>query len=182
MMMEQIQREHRYMVRLLSMLGQKLARVKNEQPINYRLLKEMIDYLATHSEQVHHPKEDILYRYYLAHYADPLVANLAQQHQALAQMSQQFLEVTVMILHDAVVPQAVLVELLQTFIDQQTQHLELEEQSILPLLRQSFSDDDWQSVEAQWQENLDDPVFGDTIAERYAHLAHRVRTSESESI
>ncbi|EEY98851.1 hypothetical protein VOA_002679 [Vibrio sp. RC586] len=181
MMMERIRREHSYMVRLLSILRHKLDLVKSEQPINYSLLKEIIDYLASHSEKVHHPKEDILYRHYMVKYGDEQqVANLEQEHQALSQITHQFLNVMEMILNDAVVPQDVFIEQLEAFIQGQKRHLELEEQSILPLINQTFGLDDWQVVEAQWLETDDDPVFGETIAERYAHLARRVRKSESE--
>ncbi|HFG1849442.1 TPA: hemerythrin domain-containing protein [Vibrio cholerae] len=181
MMMERIRREHSYMVRLLSILRHKLDLVKSEQPINYSLLKEIVDYLASHSEKVHHPKEDILYHHYMAHYGDEQqVANLEREHQELAQITHQFLDVMEMILNDAVVPQDVFIEQLEAFLQGQKQHLELEEQSILPLINQTFELEDWQSVESQWQNNDDDPVFGETIAERYALLARRVRKSESE--
>ncbi|KFE05842.1 hemerythrin HHE cation binding domain protein [Vibrio cholerae] len=181
MMMERIRREHSYMVRLLSILRHKLDLVKSEQPINYSLLKEIVDYLASHSEKVYHPKEDILYRHYMAHYGDEQqVANLEREHQELAQITHQFLDVMEMILNDAVVPQDVFIEQLEAFLQGQKQHLELEEQSILPLINQTFELEDWQSVESQWQNNDDDPVFGETIAERYALLARRVRKSESE--
>ncbi len=181
MMMERIRREHSYMVRLLSILRHKLDLVKSEQPINYSLLKEIVDYLASHSETVHHPKEDILYRHYMAHYGDEQqVANLEREHQELAQITHQFLDVMEMILNDAVVPQDVFIEQLEAFLQGQKQHLELEEQSILPLINQTFELEDWQNVESQWQNNDDDPVFGETIAERYALLARRVRKSESE--
>ncbi|EPE3097040.1 hemerythrin domain-containing protein [Vibrio cholerae] len=181
MMMERIRREHSYMVRLLSILRHKLDLVKSEQPINYSLLKEIVDYLASYSEKVHHPKEDILYRHYMAHYGDEQqVANLEREHQELAQITHQFLDVMEMILNDAVVPQDVFIEQLEAFLQGQKQHLELEEQSILPLINQTFELEDWQNVESQWQNNDDDPVFGETIAERYALLARRVRKSESE--
>ncbi len=181
MMMERIRREHSYMVRLLSILRHKLDLVKSEQPINYSLLKEIVDYLASHSEKVHHPKEVILYRHYMAHYGDEQqVANLEREHQELAQITHQFLDVMEMILNDAVVPQDVFIEQLEAFLQGQKQHLELEEQSILPLINQTFELEDWQNVESQWQNNDDDPVFGETIAERYALLARRVRKSESE--
>ena len=68
MMIERIRREHGYMVRLLAVLRQKIALLKEEQTINYSLVREIVDYLAHHSERVHHPKEDILYHYYLEHY------------------------------------------------------------------------------------------------------------------
>ncbi|EGZ6802608.1 hemerythrin domain-containing protein, partial [Vibrio cholerae] len=117
----------------------------------------------------------------MAHYGDEQqVANLEREHQELAQITHQFLDVMEMILNDAVVPQDVFIEQLEAFLQGQKQHLELEEQSILPLINQTFELEDWQSVESQWQNNDDDPVFGETIAERYALLARRVRKSESE--
>ncbi|NAX17644.1 hemerythrin domain-containing protein, partial [Vibrio sp. V22_P2S10T140] len=53
MMIERIRREHGYMARLLAILRDKQRQLSNEQSINYSLVREIIDYLATHSESVH---------------------------------------------------------------------------------------------------------------------------------
>lgn len=87
-----------------------------------------------------------------------------------------------MILQDAVVPQDVFVSHLEEFIHSQKRHLELEERKILPLIEELFTTEDWQQVESLWGENDDDPVFGDTIADRYKQLADRVRQSDMEYI
>lgn len=180
-MIERIRREHGYMTRLLAILRDKLKLLKSEQVINYTLVKEIVDYLGSHSETVHHPKEDIIYRYYMAHYGElQTVADLEKEHVTLSEQTHAFLDIVEMILQDAVVPQAVIIEKLEAFIDAQRRHLEMEEQSILPLINRTFTVSDWQNVESQWNENEDDPVFGDTIAERFAQLARRVRKSESE--
>ncbi|NTJ37936.1 hemerythrin domain-containing protein, partial [Vibrio vulnificus] len=62
MMIERIRREHGYIVRMLAILRHKVELLKNEQPINYSLVAEIVSYLSDHAEKVHHPKEDILYR------------------------------------------------------------------------------------------------------------------------
>jgi len=98
----------------------------------------------------------------------------------LSEQTHAFLNIIEMILQDAVVPQEVIIEKLESFISAQRRHLEMEEQSILPLINRTFTVADWQKVESQWNENEDDPVFGETIAERFAQLARRVRKSESE--
>lgn len=181
MMIERIRREHGYMARLLAILRSKLQLLKDEQPINYSLVKEIVDYLATHSETVHHPKEDIIYRYYMEHYGEnESVEDLEQDHVRLAEQTHAFVDVVEMILQDAVVPQDVFIEKMDSFITAQRRHMELEEQSILPLISRTFSVEDWQNVEAQWNQNEDDPVFGETIADRFTQLARRVRKSESE--
>ncbi|MBY8138129.1 hemerythrin domain-containing protein [Vibrio fluvialis] len=181
MMIERIRREHGYMTRLLAILRDKLQLLKAEQAINYSLAKEIVDYLASHSETVHHPKEDIIYRYYMQHYGEHhTVADLEKEHMVLSEQTHAFLNIIEMILQDAVVPQEVIIEKLESFISAQRRHLEMEEQSILPLINRTFTVADWQKVESQWNENEDDPVFGETIAERFAQLARRVRKSESE--
>ncbi len=73
-------------------------------------------------------------------------------------------------------------EQLETFITAQKQHLDMEEQSILPLIERVFNASDWQAVEGLWNVSEDDPVFGDTIAEHYKQLAERVRQTEDECV
>ncbi|MDE1338947.1 hemerythrin domain-containing protein [Vibrio aestuarianus] len=181
MMIERIRREHGYMARLLAILRSKLHQLKNEQSVNYALLREIVDYLGSHSETVHHPKEDIIYRYYIEHYGQQNeIENLEKEHSELSGITHDFLDIVDMILQDAVVPQHVFIEQLEAFISSQKQHLELEEQSILPLISQTFTIADWQAVEVQWSQSEDDPVFGETIAEQYQQLAQRVRQTASE--
>lgn len=183
MMIERIKREHGYMVKLLAILRHKLAVLKDERAVNYAVLREVVDYLANHSEKVHHPKEDILYRYYLTHYGHHQdIENLESEHEALSDITHDFLNVVDMVLQDAVVPQEIFINQLEAFLDAQKKHLELEEQKIFPRLIDTFTVKDWQSVEEQWSVCEDDPVFGSTIAEQYQQLAARIHQNAHESL
>ncbi|WP_117233727.1 hemerythrin domain-containing protein [Vibrio maerlii] len=183
MMIERIKREHGYMVRLLAILKSKLAQLNNEKTINYSLVKEIVDYLGNHSEKVHHPKEDILYRYFIDHYGDQQdIENLELQHVELSKNTHDFLDIVEMILQDAVVPKEVFVERLEHFIVEQKQHLDMEEKNVLPLIKTAFTTEDWKNVEAMWEVTEDDPVFGDTIADQYKQLADRVKQNERECV
>ncbi|AVF59114.1 cation-binding protein [Vibrio diabolicus] len=183
MMIERIRREHGYMVRLLAILRHKLNEIKEERAINYALVSEIVDYLSNHSEKVHHPKEDILYHHFLEHYGkQQTMENLEKEHQELASKTKEFASLIEMILQDAVVPQDMFVAHLEDFIESQRRHLELEERKILPLIEELFTTEDWQHVESLWSVSEDDPVFGDTIADRYKQLAERVRQSDAEYV
>ncbi|NAW57949.1 MULTISPECIES: hemerythrin domain-containing protein [unclassified Vibrio] len=183
MMIERIRREHGYMMRLLAVLRKKIALLKDEKVVNYNLIREVVDYLANHSEKVHHPKEDILYNYYMEKYgATQDVQNLAEEHVELSHRTHEFLNTIDMILNDAIVPQDLFLNQLEEFVAAQRRHLDMEEQSILPLIANTFSTEDWQQVESQWCVNEDDPVFGNTIAEQYQELALRVRQTDQESV
>ncbi len=108
--------------------------------------------------------------------------NLEKEHLELASKTREFSSVIEMILQDAVVPQDMFVAHLEDFIESQRRHLELEERKILPLIEELFTTEDWQHVESLWSVSEDDPVFGDTIADRYKQLAERVRQSDTEYV
>lgn len=183
MMLERIRREHGYMVRLLAMLNKKLVKLRNEEAINYGVLKDIIDYLSEHSEKTHHPKEDLIYNYYLRVYGEQKeIDNLEKEHEELATTTHEFLDTVSMILQDAVVPLDLFANQLEEFIVAQKQHLNMEEQKILPLINETFTTKDWQVVEGEWGEQIDDPVFGDTIADQYKQLAERLKATEQECI
>ncbi|MCW8334493.1 hemerythrin domain-containing protein [Vibrio sp. SCSIO 43135] len=183
MMIERIRREHGYMVRLLAILRSKVAMLRNEQSINYSLVREVVDYLANHSERVHHPKEDILYGYFIEKYGQQFeISNLEHEHVELSKKTHAFLDTVDMILSDAVIPQDIFIGQLEEFVLSQKRHLETEEQSVLPLINKTFTTQDWQEVESRWSVSEDDPVFGETIADRYQQLAQRVQQADSEYV
>jgi hemerythrin-like domain-containing protein len=164
------------MSRLLAILRRELVLLEDEKNINYTLVKEIIDYLSSHSEAVHHPKEDLIYHYYIEKYGDKTgITNLEEDHKVLAGKTHDFLDLIDMVLQDAVVPQDIIVVQLSEFIKSQKMHLDMEEKEIIPLILDTFSAHDWKHVESQWGSSDDDPVFGDSIAARYKHLANRVR-------
>ncbi|MBM7037539.1 hemerythrin domain-containing protein [Vibrio ulleungensis] len=183
MMIEAIRREHGYMVRLLAILKKKLTALKAEETINYSLVYEIADYLCNHTEKTHHPKEDLIYRYYLDHYGmDKTITNLEDDHVQLSEKSHAFLTTVEMILQDAIVPTDIFSQQLGDFIRDQKTHLDIEEREILPRITDTFTVSDWQALEAQWGTQEDDPVFGETIADKYKQLAERVKGTEREYV
>lgn len=175
-MIERIRQEHGYIMRLLAILRSKHHALENEKPINYELMREIVDYLGSHSESSHHPKEDLLYQYYIETYGQRQdFVDLEEAHKQLSKKTHHFLEMIEMILRDAIVPQDLFIEQLADFIVSQKQHLDMEEALFIPVISQTFTPKDWLVVESRWLVEEDDPVFGDTIADRYKQLAQRVR-------
>lgn len=171
MLSDIVSREHSYMVRLLVILDGILNDLKLEKPIDYKVIAEVIHYFQQHSEHTHHPKEDIIYHYYLDHYGeDENIANLALAHTELAQATQEFANLVEMVNKDAVVPHDVCYQALANFIYQQKKHLDFEEREILPQLKKMFTAQDWQQVETLWGKEDKDPLFGTHIENDYAKL------------
>ncbi|MDX1303332.1 hemerythrin domain-containing protein [Photobacterium sp.] len=175
MILEIIHTEHGYINRLLKVLQQKLASIKNGQSVDYSLIKDIVDYLHNYAQCCHHPKEDILYHYYQSHYdKNDDMKSLELEHQELAQLTSEFSETVDMILMDAVIPLDVFAEKLNTFVTRQKAHLEFEEKQVFPLIRRHFTAKDWVAVSAEYQGEYSDPLFGDQVADRYLKLSKRL--------
>lgn len=177
MLGEIISREHSYMVRLLVILDQKLNRLKQEKSINYLIINDIVTYLQRHSELTHHPKEDLIYHYFLEHYGqEAKIENLALEHKQLAEVTQEFADLLAMVLQDAVVPNDIFEAHLSNFIHQQKKHLDFEEREILPILKRHFTEQDWQAVEALWGGEDADPLFGQSIDIEYQRLSEYMKS------
>ncbi|MGF1725973.1 hemerythrin domain-containing protein [Photobacterium nomapromontoriensis] len=176
MILDEIHTEHGYIGRLLTLLQQKLAAIRNGQEVNYSLIKDIVSYLQNHAQYCHHPKEDVLYHYYQAHYADEAeqMESLEKEHEKLAELTHEFADTVDMILMDAVIPLDVFADKLNTFVDCQKAHLEFEERKILPLIRLHFTPEDWQTVSELYEKCDSDPLFGNQVSDCYRHLAQRL--------
>ncbi|MBW8192929.1 hemerythrin [Neiella marina] len=175
------------MTTLLKFLKAKLEDLRQDRSIRYDLIKDIVEYLHEYADKHHHPCEDIIYSYYLEHRKDEKVADgvhkLAEQHIKISALTEHLCDMTEMILMDAVVPQQQYIDALDEFLEIQTNHLNYEEDHILPALREELTDADWQAIIALLPyDGIDDvdslkelarksdPLFGDNVQERYQSL------------
>ncbi|PKF62650.1 hemerythrin [Psychromonas sp. psych-6C06] len=181
-MLETIHNDHRNINQLLRILRKKINLLENDEKVDFRLVKAMINYLRNYADKYHHPMEDLIYAYYLKYRVVPdEVANrLAREHKKIKEVTIALDELVEMVLLDAIVPKDQLIEKLSEFVEMQAVHLMYEESQILPDIKNSLSADDWLNLEQQWQHNhYDDPLFGDNISEEYKSLAERINQHQA---
>ncbi|KXF79642.1 hemerythrin domain-containing protein [Enterovibrio coralii] len=172
MLVASIHKDHNNISKLLKLLTQKLTAIKSEKPVNYSLIRDAVLYLQEHAEKYHHPKEDLIYHFYIDKYKDAeAVARLDAEHDSLASLTAEFADTVDMILMDAVIPLDLFAEKLNRFVVSQREHLELEERDILPLIEKQLSTEDWAYLQSQWDDELSDPLFGDTVSDKFVELA-----------
>ena len=105
-MLSSLHKDHLNIARLLTLLKHKLAAIRHEQQVSYFLLRDVVDYLREVSDKHHHPKEDMIYDYYLKYrVVEGEVANrLHEEHARLLVAGTELKEMVEMILMDAVIP------------------------------------------------------------------------------
>ncbi|MDD2341901.1 MAG: hemerythrin domain-containing protein [Tolumonas sp.] len=174
-MLDILHQDHLNISRLLNVLRDKLAALRSEKTIRFDLLKDALSYLSEVSDTRHHPREDLIYDYYVAYRcSDPtsVTSELKEQHKQIVSSGESLREMVDMILMDAVIPLEHVALALEQFIVLQQQHLDYEESIVFPLLRQAMTEDDWRHLEHNWANmTSDDPLFGRQVAERYQDLA-----------
>ncbi|WP_311567728.1 hemerythrin domain-containing protein [Photobacterium arenosum] len=175
MLLDSIHTEHGYINRLLKLLGTKLKGIQAGHEVNYQLIRDIVTYLQNQAEHCHHPKEDVIYHYYLRHCGEEQdILDLEAEHIELARLTAEFAETVDMILMDAVIPLDVFAGKLNAFVERQHQHLDTEEKKVFPVIRQHFTDQDWAAVEEEYQDCLCDPLFGKEVSAQYRELATRL--------
>ncbi len=173
-MLASLHQDHLNICRLLTVLEQAVSDISDEQPVNYQLIRDVLNYMASVSDVYHHPKEDIIYQYYIVYRADtgtPVTDSLQQQHVEIVQFGHALLQMIDMILMDAVIPLDKVKSDLEQYISVQKSHLDYEEAIVFPLLRSRLTEDDWRNLEQNWsQKTAHDPLFGPEISETYRNL------------
>ncbi|WP_435234685.1 hemerythrin domain-containing protein [Psychromonas sp. PT13] len=173
-MLKIIKNDHINISRLLKLLTKHISSLEMDQQIDYRVTKSIINYLRTYSDKYHHPLEDFIYDYYSAHHEQSKEDNLRlhEEHKHLKKVTVELDELLNMVLLDAIVPKNECIEKLQNFVDLQVNHMNYEDQRLLPAIEKSFTPDDWLNIEQQWKHNAHhDPLFGSDIADQYKKLA-----------
>ncbi|OEF64738.1 hypothetical protein A1OW_17115 [Enterovibrio norvegicus] len=172
MLLASIHKDHNNINRLLQLLTEKLSAIRAEKDVNYSLIRDVVVSLQEHAEKYHHPKEDLIYHYYIEHYVDAeRVAALDDDHQALAELTADFALTIEMVLMDAVIPLDVFADKLNGFVMTQRAHLELEETSVLPVIERAMTTGDWDILQARWDEDDHDPLFGKNVSAKFKELA-----------
>lgn len=176
-MIESIHQDHRNIMKLLMVLRNKSDLLKEDKKIDYQLVKSIIVYLKTYSDKYHHPMEDLIYSYYLKYrvVTDQVANRLSDEHKQLKVITRELDDMVDMVLLDAIVPKDLFIEKLDLFVTKQNQHLNYEEQEILPAIKKSLTPDDWESLNQQWKHHeYVDPLFGDKISEKFKALAETI--------
>ncbi|WP_432474012.1 hemerythrin domain-containing protein [Amphritea sp. HPY] len=171
-LLNELHQDHLNLNKLLAVLGNKLSKLKQGELPNFILLADAVDYISNYADRYHHPREDEMYHYFhdldckeLTEAIDLCVA----EHKRLKQYSDELLVEVDCILNDAVVPMDEFIDLLDTFLTHQVEHLNLEEGTLFPLLDDLASAEQWAELELKLPK-MDDPLFGEQQKERYTQL------------
>ncbi|MEJ2677419.1 MAG: hypothetical protein P8011_20020 [Acidihalobacter sp.] len=135
---------------------------------------------ADESVDIEHPREETMFSVFLEHHeASPELADALKQvqtqHVRFPELTESLNELLNAAMHDTPVLREELVARLDDYIEQQLEHLDLEEGLVFPELREKMTAKEWREVARRGPQERD-PVFGAEVQEAYVKLYQRLES------
>ena len=170
-LLDRLNRDHRSLARLLTVLDRTLDRFHQGTEPDYELLCELLEYMDSYADQIHHPTEDLIFRRLMEATGESpeVLGILMHQHQEVVQLNRRFRSSLDGIVHgDVLTRQEVEVQgrdLVRTLWN----HMTIEDTQAFPLAQERLSQADWDEL-ARVAPNAADPVFGAPDPTRFRAL------------
>ena len=176
-LLERLDLEHRRLARLLDLLDKLLNDFHAGVEPDYELICEMLEYMETYADQVHHPTEDLIFRRVLerAGADQPVLGILMQQHRILAELNRRFRQSLEGVVHEEVLRRDQVESQGRELVDTLRRHMVLEDTAAFPLVLRYLSPDDWEEL-AEAAPDANDPVFGTPDPARFRALYQHLMT------
>ncbi|MCI2962627.1 MULTISPECIES: hemerythrin domain-containing protein [Shewanella] len=178
-MLKRLMHDHKHIAVLLNVLKNKQMKLSEGESINFIVVRDIVEYMQGYAERCHHPVEDIIYAYYLAHKANDSINKLSAEHELVIQASAALMTTLNLILSDIVVAREKLIVDFADYVALQERHMQMEEREIFPLLAKTLTEQDWQLIESECQKSLiNDPLFLDREQKEFEDLRAYLTTAD----
>lgn len=176
--------EHVNFRRLLELLEEQLDLFHQAESPDYELISNILYYMIHYPDHFHHPKEDVIFSRLMKHDSSvtPAVQELARQHRVIAESGARLHENLANVVAGALMPRQVIEAPGLMYVTYYRAHMDTEERELFQHAEQTLRDNDWIEINAT-TESKPDPIFGNTVEERYRSLlSHIAQTDRDDSV
>lgn len=180
--LSELREDHRNMSTMLDMLEREIERVRDGQKPDYELLHDIMRYMTTYSDAVHHPKEDILYSAMKA--ATPELAEglerVEPEHEELAGLSETLRNDVEAVASGAAVTRETIINDTTDYVRRLREHMNWEEGDLFKRADSLVDAEEAMFVDISHLDALD-PVFGPEREHTFANLLEHIRAFSEET-
>lgn len=176
-----LQREHQSLGQLLNIMDEWVGDSGASEAPDYRLLQVIADYLLSYPDEVHHPKEDLIFLKIQRRDSDAAskLSQILDEHKELRELTQEFAAVV----DDSTGPAASRHErVLQTtgrLVDYYRHHIEMEEEHFFPAAERVLTKGDWAEIDVAFNERTDPLLY--EAETKYKNLRAKISRISKES-
>lgn len=172
-LLQRLGRDHAGLVQLLNLLEAMLDRFHAGDEPDYDVIAEILEYMESYADEIHHPSEELIYRRLIeiGEGGHEVLSVLSKQHDVLHQVTKDFRTAIEGILNEEVIRRDEVEAQGRDLIETLRQHMVLEDTVAFPLALEKLSGDDWRVlIETAPDDN--DPIFGKPDPARFSSLYH----------
>lgn len=157
--------DHMNMARLFDLIGRELGTFKTGEHPDYELVQKILDYCLAYPDQVHHPKEDLVFARLKARRpkAADAIGDLADEHRQLKAFTRRFATALANVLEDEQLPRDWFIDLANDFLAFSRRHMQMEEVLFFPAARKHLTAADWAELERAIASRIEQAFDADSL-------------------
>lgn len=180
-MIDRLTLEHQRLARLLDLLEGILDRFSEGTEPDFDLLSEMLEYMESYADQVHHRTEELIFDRLHDRIGErpEIIAIVSHQHKLIGQINRRFRQSLNGIINEEVLRRDEVEIQGRELIATLRQHMVLEEREAFPLALRLLTDEDWQAI-GEIAPSASDPLFVMPDKTRF-HTLYRELKDQAET-
>ncbi len=174
--LDKLHNDHINFFKLLSFLEKQLHSLEKYEPVELEAMHDAICYMKEYPDAVHHPLEDVVFKYFVTHYdkAREEINELLSEHEGLPLLTEKLS----LMLQDAAADfpreREELCDCLQEYISTQKEHMNQEEANVYPVLDEILNEEDWKQIDSELAQ-VEDPLFGKQVERSFQGLLYKLQ-------
>ena len=173
--LEKLHSDHINFSKLLRFLQQQQHLLEECKISDLAGMYDAVRYMKEYPDYVHHPLEDVVFRYFLKHHGQQheSIGELLHEHEGMPALTERLLEALQNAQGGLPQDREELCKMLEEYISVQRKHMDEEEAHVYPVLNSSLSPRDWQEIDDDLA-RVEDPLFGKKVQESYRRLFQQI--------
>lgn len=178
--LEELRQDHRNMWRLLDLLEAQAAHIEECDEPDFDLAHDVLRYMTSYPDTVHHPKEDRIYARLKAlrpELAGSGVAKVTAEHKEIAQLGVDLRDALAAIESGSVMRRDALVAKARQYVTRLREHIVWEERRLFSLADELLATQDWAAID---DGEHPDPLFGPSVEHSFDELLQRIAAYQEQ--
>ena len=173
--LDKLHNDHINFSKLLSYLDKQLQMLEEGESCDLTSTLDAIKYMKEYPDYVHHPLENVVFKYFLEHYDESHehILELLHEHDNMPLLTDKLIYMLEDALTDFLQSRKELCAHLKKYITIQKEHMNQEELHVYPILNSTLDEHDWEIIDSELV-NVEDPLFSKKVEKSYQALLQRV--------
>jgi hemerythrin-like domain-containing protein len=180
--LEKLHQDHIHAAKLLDLYDKQLQVLKEGGDPNYIIMRDIMKYMRSYPDVVHHPLEEIIFEKMedKDKLLDKNIEKLCKQHREIDDIGDELYDKLSTIAAGIVTSLEDFKKGSEKYLELMRSHMDLEEGEVFPRIRELFTEVDWEDVDLELTRQHD-PMFGAGIEEQYEYLYDCLLSEGNES-